>query len=592
MHKSFAILKRTAYGAVRLLWGADAGRRAFFSLLLATFGTWTLLAVFTLADGWAPVIGWLWGCVFGFSNVTDIFPWPGLFLLLPVVLWSYFIVMTVRLWLTMPKPKLLRRIAAGALTLAAVTAVVLDVLPLFVLWVIPLLILPLLVYSKQWKLVLVRGAVWGVTFFAAGRALWDLGVIRTMMVHIGEPFSCAPPAGPWPEAYLSALAIAGLIMWPLGTWLTAKLVAGATGRPWRSFFGRGEVALLALFGATYVLSFGMALAEERRTERSIAELAAFHKVPATAQTLHDLYFAETAPDGAFWKRAAELDGDLALPQEERAIIDSPEEEFPPEKLAEIRRKLESLPGLKPLEAMFSSPLPPNVRDYGDILGIVMPELRVMRDFCLHEAWRIRFAVADGDAKTALAALRRMELISDRLANDNFMTPQIVRHAVDDWRLGALERLLDAGMLPADEIDRQKERLKNELGDPRRRHRQCALAEAVSLFQFCDRVAHGGINMALPPKEEPVLTEAFYPFRWLFPPLWYIFSCNRGEVARFYIMDDLTRGELPRRTSSRSQLRDMFTPAFKLIGGRFDKLAARQEKLLRRLESAVPSGTPR
>ncbi len=572
----FSSLPKRAW---RLLWGADAGRRAFFSLLLATFGTWTLLAVFTLADGWASVMNWLWGCVFGGSKATDIFPWPGIYLLLPVVLWAYFIVMTMRLWRTVSKPKLLWRITAAVLALAAVAAVALDVLPLSALWSIPLLILPLLIYHKQWKLVLLRGAVWGVTLFAAGRALRDLGVIRTMMVHIGEPFSCTPPAVPWPETYLSALAIAGLGLWPLGTWLTAKLVAGTTGRPWRSFFGRGEVALLVLFGATYVLSLNLALAEERRTERSIAELSAFHKVPAMPQTLHKLYFAGQRPDGEFWKRAIELDGNAAPPEKEPPIADSPGEEFPPEKLDKIRRKLESLPDLKPLEAMFSSPLPPNVRDYGDILGIVMPELRVMRNICLYEAWRIRFAVADGDAKTALAALRRMEFVSDRLANDNFMTPQIVRHAVDDWRLGALERMLDAKMLPADEIRRQKERLENELGDPRRRHRQCALAEAVSLFQICDRIAHGGIDM------DYVLTEAFYPFRWLFPPLWYIFSCNRGEVARFYAMDDLTQVELPRRTSSKSQLRDMFMPALKLSGGRFDKLAARQEKLLKALDGA-------
>ena len=594
--KRFGGAARRLRDVGRMLWGGDAGKRAFFAFTLCVFGMWSLYALFTLLGGWDSIHRqWL-----GFSWVPGgRFSWAAANLVLPFLLPLYAAVAVARLWYTVLKGShrfSIGLFAAGVPALSAVIASGADALPSVEYWglavaVAVLVYFPLLVYPRQWILVLLRGTVWGLALSAMWRGVWNFLSLQAHTTHYRMILHCKPLEFPWPDEPLAALS---LPLWLLGCWLTAKIVAAATGQPWKGLFGRGTCAVLGIFAAVYALSLGAAFAEHCRTERSIAELAEFHGASATPQTFRDRYYAGRRADAGFWKRVVSLNGNRPYVAGEVRVTEAdPAAGFAPEVLKQLRRQLASSKELKQLEEMFSAPPPPDLRDYDDcdLFELSQPGLKAIRVFCRCEAWRIRFAVADGDAATALAALRRLENLYEYLGRDDLFIAQIVRAAVDELRLGALERVLDARMLPEAELCRQRRLLESDQRDDRFRHRRFAFAEATAVLQFCDGVGRGGMKFVACDSSIPggkVVVGPLYPYRWLFPPFWYLFTCNRGEAARTYAVADLMRIDPGSKPDGKRLLVQLLQPELPKIGARFDALSVRRKKLLQRLDAAAPS----
>ena len=240
--------------------------------------------------------------------------------------------------------------------------------------------------------------------------------------------------------------------------------------------------------------------------------------------------------------------------------------------------------LKVLEEMFSTPPPPDVRDYcGVLMNYPSSEFDVLPDFCRNEAWRIRFAAEDGDVPEALAALRRLEVLSEYLAPDGLWQPQLIRLLIDNKRMEALEWLLDARMLPEAELRRQREILKAGIMEiPHRR--KFMLLDAAAVLQLFDVMAHGGFDIP----DVTKTTGAIYPYRWLFPPFWRLFSRNCGETVRAFIAADLPRiDENPKRNDAGRFLAEMLCGS-RDQGRKLDALGERQKRLLRRIDSEIRS----
>ena len=562
---------------------AAAARRAFFALVLATFGSWIVLALFTFADGWTPLSYFLWGSCVVEVPWEKLLAWPQLLLLLLLAFllgaaWYVGCFWHRRL-------KTLSRAAGarlGALLFLCLAALVWSRHASWSVAVV-LWIMPFAVYPRKWPLVLVRNLCWTPGLVLVVKAVNNLAATVFCLL-----FYAAPPeflvTQPWPKELLAVLVPLSTVLWFVGWWLTAKIAAAATGQPTRRIFTRPATVVIALSFAAYFVSLLIAYREREGADAAVARLNERLGAPATVQTLRDRYYAERRADRAFWDEARSLDPDGSFEAPDQERFRNPEKAEPaPEELKKWRSTFESSRAIARLEELFSAPAPADARDYEGrfIVEIQLRELQPCRNLYRVENWRVRFAIADGDVKTAQAALRRMENARECLAHDDFLISGLVLAACEKLHCDAIERLLAAKLLD----DAEKARLRADLERSEQLlasfHKKSLLAEATGLFEFCSLVANGGtVTFELDKKKYDA--EALYPYRWFFPPLWYVFSANRGAVARRFAVDKLSQLPDTSVPDVRKLLVNVLTPAGRTAGERFDTAAAHCRALREKL----------
>ena len=560
---------------------AAAARRAFFALVLATFGSWIVLALFTFADGWTQLAYFLWAsCVVNVPLEKLLAGSTGL-LLLPIIF------LLVAAWYVgcfwRRRFKKLSRAACARLGAVLLLCVAALVWSRHASWSLALVlwIMPFAVYRREWPLVLCRNLCWTPGLALVLKAVNNLAATVFCLL-----FYTTPPeflvTRPWPKELLAILVPLSTVLWFVGWWLTAKIAASATGQPTRRIFTRPATVVIALSFAAYFVSLFIAYRERGVSDAAVARLNERLGAPATVRTLRDRYYAGRRVDRAFWDAAKSLDPDdsFEAPDQER-FRDPEKAELAPEELKKWRSTFESSREIVRLEELFSAPVPADARDYEGrfIAELQLRELQPCRNLYRAESWRVRFAIADGDFKTALAALRRMDNARECPAHDDFLIAGLVLAACEKLRCDAIERLLAAKLLD----DTEKARLRADLEQSERLltsfHKKSLLAETVGLLETCGLVANGG-TFELDEKRADV--EALYPYRWFFPPLWYVFSANRGEVARRFAVDKLSQLPDTSVPDVRKLLVNVLTPAGRKAGERFDTAAARCRALREKL----------
>ena len=560
---------------------AAAARRAFFALVLATFRSWIVLALFTFADGWTQLAYFLWGCCVVDVALEKLLTWQVLLLLLPIIFllcaaW-YVGCFWHRRLKALPRSAVTR---LGALLLFCLAALVWS---RHTSWAVAavLWIMPFAVYPRKWPLVLCRNLCWTPGLVLVVKAVNNLAATVFCLL-----FYTTPPeflvTRPWPGDLLAILVPLSTVLWFVGWWLTAKIAASATGQPTRRIFTRAATTVIALSFAAYFVSLFIAYRERGVSDAAVARLNERLGAPATVRTLRDRYYAGRRADRAFWDAARSPDPEDAFeaPDLER-FRDPDKAKLAHEEFKKWRSTFESSREIARLEELFSSPVPADARDYDGkfIAELVLRELQPCRNLCRAENWRVRFAVADGDVKTALAALRRMDNACECLAHDDFLIAGLVLAACEKLRCDAIERLLAAKLLDTAE----KSRLRADLERSERLltsfHKKSLLSETVGLLEICDLLANGGTV-----ELDKLCTdaEALYPYRWFFPPLWYVFSANRGAVARRFAVDTLSQLPDTSPPDVRKLLVNMLTPAGRIAGERFDTAAAHCRKLREKL----------
>ena len=568
---------------------AAAARRAFFALVLATFGSWIVLALFTFADGWTQLTYFLWGCCFVDVALEKLLTWQVLLLLLPFAFllgaaW-YVGCFWHRRFKTLPRSACVWLGAVlllwgGALVLSRRPSWVCAVSVVLVLW-----IMPFAVYPREWPLVLCRNLCWTPGLVLVFKAVRDLVATACFLFFYTVPTFCVG-VDPWRKDLLAVLVPLSTVLWFVGWWLTAKIAASATGQPTRRIFTRAATTVIALSFAAYFVSLFIAYRERGVSDAAVARLNERLGAPATVQTLRDRYYAGRRADRAFWDAARSLDPDDAFEAPDQERFRNPEKaELAPEEFKKWRSTFESSRGIARLEELFSAPVPADARDYDGkfIVELELRELQPCRNLCRVENWRVRFAIADGDFKTAQAALRRMDNARECLAHDDFLIAGLVLAACEKLRCDAIERLLAAKLLD----DTEKARLRADLERSERLltsfHKKSLLSETVGLLEICDLLANGGTV-----ELDKLCTdaEALYPYRWFFPPLWYVFSANRGAVARRFAVDKLSQLPDTSPPDVRKLLVNMLTPAGRLAGEKFDTAAAHCRALREKLAAEL------
>ena len=510
----------------KLLFGESPAEGAVFSTLLFWLGTWCLASVFLIADGFAVCFPDLPGA-FRIWAYRPSFAWPHLLLIAEGLLCFYHLIVTGRFYrqLTREKRPFGKYVLAGILLLTFASmaffrsrAPFLIGLYLLWCWAVPLLFMP-----KQWKW-LIPAALAPLCFLPMAATF-----IGTVVVFLrGDEF---PAVCRWrlPNAWLFYLLCLFAVFC---VFCRLKACAGTAGRSLRALFGKGAKGICGVFLLTYLVTLGMAFAAHCQTERHVAELEKFFGRPVTAQGLKELYFQDRKPDAAFWQKVTKLNE----PVYRMPWVACPESEFTPAEFAACKRRFDNYAELRELEKLFSAAPPAYDRKLaaGCLFMEMMPDLRMLRNFCLYELWRTRFALADKDPAAALAAVKRMKFCRDYLARDPVLISALVLTAVEKHRLDALELLLSSGLLTEEQLLEMRKELAACREEMKKIHLHAVYGEAVGSMDVCHLFACGGTvrergaERAIP---------GLYAWRWAFPAMWHVFTCSRDVLAQAYKTED-------------------------------------------------------
>jgi len=422
-------------------------------------------------------------------------------------------------------------------------------------WIIPLVCLP-----KQWKW-LIPAAFVPVWFFLPFSAL--VGVLESLAGSVSavNGFSMRLlTAAPW-LIYVSILlsALCGLC--------GIKAYADAAGKPFRAMFGKGVAAVSVLFLLTYGVSLGAAYSAHCRTERQIADLERYFGRSVNARGLKDWYYQGRKADAAFWKKilAFKLDFDPGYAY-------SPECVFTSAEISACKKQLESSRELRELETLFEAELPAVEREFprGNLVGVLWPELSLLREFIRCEAWRVRFAIAGCDARAARNALRRMVNVREFLARQPFLIGTLTMLSCEYIRLDALEQLLSSGILSDAELIGQRAQLAEFRKRMKTVHLNAVFGEAALILDVCDLFAFGREA-----GQDGPASPALYDYRWLFPAGWYVFTRSRCFLAGYYKVPEVTYIVYKKQaTPVIGLLASMFLPTLDHAGKRINNLTAR------------------
>ena len=553
-------------------WDAPA-EGAVFASLLFWLGGWCLATVFILFDG--PVACSVLPRILQHWHMVE-YPlaWQHLLPLAGLAVLIYYLIVTGHFYHAMIREKCRWGILifSAIILVGAVTCVCLDSERMFVIflysmfcWVIPLCCLP-----KQWKWLIPAGfapALIALPFIAFR------DILESLLDTVGDPWL---PSRLFASA--AQLAVPSIVLGILCCLCGFKAYANEAGKPFRAMFGKGVTAVATVFLLTYGVSLGMAYSAHCRTKRHVAEMERFFGRPVNAQGLKELYYRNRKPDAAFWRKF-----------EARYIecFKDFREDFPPKPtvilapadLSAWKMQMEESSELRELETMFETEPPAFDREFrrGNIPGILLPELNSVRLFCELEAWRVHFAIDERKVSAALAAMDRMVKARNYLAHDPTMVlPSLVMIGLENIRLNALEQLLSSGLLTESQLIDQR----NRLAEFRRQmpgiHARAVYGEAVEAMDLCDMFIYGR------PAENPerdLTIPPFYPYRWLFPAGWFVFTRIRDVLAVNYPVPDFTRFPFNREKEARlkstaHRAAGMLLCAWEAAGNKFHSLTAR------------------
>ena len=282
------------------------------------------------------------------------------------------------------------------------------------------------------------------------------------------------------------------------------------------------LAALILVAYTGMISASLIIQQMCETEKGA--LAKHFGRPLTAEALKKTALSRRKADAAFWKKISGL-----LKQDKNRETAYCDAEFTPAELASWEKRFTSSKEFAELDRLISRPLPnfPRKFEKYNLFAAICPDLLPIRSMARLQVWHCRFAAEKGDRAAALAALKRLDNLSNYLADQPFLITALVKVHIDGLKNRALAYLLGARCLAGEDLlalKKQSYALRKHLETAQK---EILWSEAAGSFDymegaFCAEKKWNGIKI-VPWKK----------FRFLLPQFWLIYESNRLNMVRLY-----------------------------------------------------------
>ena len=515
---------------------ASAPQTAFFTVLLATLGTWSIAAWMTLG-GWLINFSKAWKLSPCFLVIFAVFALAASFCNLaffytrvPEKFKKWFIPACILLSLAVWGSGYFFGREIGYYTFIAAF-----------FW-----LLPRAVFHKDSHWVIPGSACWTFVFLG-GPAFYEVIVCCYRVINFihAETFSIT-----------FNIAIIGFFTLWGALFCLFKLYSG--NENWKKMFSRPNLTVLVAFIISWSVMIGAAFNEERTYQKNLVQAGKFFGFPLTAEGVRDFYYKEGSDNIGFWKNLEQHFKpfeDLTAARKQDDFIVFPKGKLDKKNFDTWKNTFDESPQLKKISDLFSSILPPKMREYKKyyLSGIILDELLLLRKLARVQVWRIRFALQNNDIATVIDALDCINKSIDRLDKDHITISHLFSYALLLEKKSAFELLLENGKLEQHELKKQLDILTEKRKQLAAMERAALGGEITLLFDFQDQIWEG--KSWLP---------AIKNFRWFVPQYWYVIrhSCNlfiKSKQKNSYKGDPLlTQHILFDRTMARKNIPKRYT----------------------------------
>lgn len=314
----------------------------------------------------------------------------------------------------------------------------------------------------------------------------------------------------------------------------------------------------------YIVTILFAFWNTSQYHKAVRELETHYGHPMTEAELGRLYYDGRTPDTDYWKK---VESSLKQYEEKyekeiKKIVDY-DYEFErhpytvlPKELYEKRRNLfQAYVAFVRLDELYGSPLPPNQRDYANLMGMELPELSKIRQLTRIEKRRCDYAIDSGDFKIAAKAVAHVDILSDYLSKDYHDISYLVWNGVDINHDDMLVKILESGLASDEWLEEQANLVKQWEERFVQRERMILYAETVVMLDAFRRTVDCDYHVAY--QAEVGYMIKYSPLRFFFPQGWWLMAKSAKDYAR--VMKIESFDQLPKRAVG-SVLVDMLCPA--------------------------------
>ena len=337
--------------------------------------------------------------------------------------------------------------------------------------------------------------------------------------------------------YITADGSALVYLLPLTLFLTLASVL-ATGKfyslqknfPYKEIFTLPIKTVILLALVTYIGLVAAVHILQQKCDTAKTLLQTHFQRPLTAEALRKEALGSRKADAGFWDKVRSMNHSC------RPTVHYCDAVFTPAQLGAWQKQFESSKEFADLDRIISNPLPATPRKFEkyNLFHAAFPDLMSCRFMARLQVWNCRFAALKKDRPAALAALKRLDNVSDFLAHQPFLISALVKIVIDGYKIRALEYLLASGVL-------QKEDLLALKGQIRTARENLKAPEFMILWSECA----GGLDYAegIVNADKDWQGKKITPlkkFRYLLPQLHILYEANLlnllnsySKVKRFY-----------------------------------------------------------
>ncbi|MBE6391170.1 MAG: hypothetical protein E7042_03075 [Lentisphaerae bacterium] len=457
------------------------GKSAFESLVLFFLGAWLLGTLFFLSHGIFVFGSFCLGVFrFGIDNIhISDYPWQLYLVLLLLLLVIHCLVKQISFWCSLRREKCT---------------------------------------SIFWKWFAVMILLWGGT---AASVTYIVDLVTKNYYHDGC-FLEYLKTGAWSLPYW---CVASVLLLAASVLASGKVFSVIGGYSFRENFTIPVKILVVLVIAVYFGLRASALFVRNRVRTEIAQVGKNFGRPLTIEAFQKFVFGNRKVDEKFWQ---EIDfcNDPELNTRE---LEQPFAEFSPTELAAWRKKFFSSPQYAKFDRMISEELPAypwKIKKY-ELSGTLLPDFLIIGRLADLQVWNIRFALERGDREAVVAALKRLDNLSDYLSKVPFLIGMLRKNAVDITKIRAIENVLAAQILTGDDLLYVKQRSCVIRENMASLERNAIWSETLGGFDFIT----GFVNTGTTGDGQAVVP--LKNFFNIFPQGWLVYECNRLNFLRVY-----------------------------------------------------------